>query len=159
MTWSYDPTTLSTNKTAQVRLLVGDTVSTSPQMQDEEIAFSLTQRGSVYGAAADICRALAAKLSREADTVDKDLRTMLSSKSKAYATRARELEVQAKARGGGLPYAGGISVSDKIIQELNLDRVNPSFQREMDTNYEPVAPIGNEGTPLITTTNDAGNNV
>ena len=159
MTWSYDLTTLSTNKMTQVRLMVGDTVSTSPQMQDEEIIFMLTQRGSAYGAAAEICRALSAKLSREADTVDKDLRTMLSSRAKAYASRARELEIQAKARGGGLPYAGGISINDKISQELNTDRVNPSFQREMDTNYVPVAPIGNEGTPLVTNTDDGADNV
>ena len=148
MTWSYDPTTLSTNKTAQVRFLIGDTVQTSPQMQDEEIAFALTQRGSPYGAAADVCRALAAKLSREADTVDKDLRTMLSSKASAYARRARDLEIQGKARGGAMPYAGGISIADKVQKELDLDRVAPDFNKNMDTNYEPVAPVGNEGTPL-----------
>ena len=159
MTWTYDPSTLSTNKTAQVRFMVGDTIPTAPQMQDEEIAFALTQRGSSYGAAADICRALAAKLSREADTVDKDLRTMLSNRATAYARRARDLEIQAKARGGAIPYAGGISIIDKITQELDPDRVPPSFNREMDTNYDPVAPVGNEGTPLPTLEGDTSDNV
>lgn len=157
MTWSYDLAALATNKKNQVRLLIGDTVATSPQMQDEEIAFALTQRGSIYGAAADICRALSAKLSREADTVDKDLRTMLSTRAKAYASRARDLEIQAKARGGAMPYAGGISIADKIQQETDLDRVQPDFSRGMDINYLPVAPVGNEGTPSTPASDDSDN--
>lgn len=147
MTWSYDPTGLAGSTTFQVRFLIGDTVPAAPQVQDEEIAFALTQRGSIYGAGALVCRGLSARLSREADTVDKDLRTTLSSRAKAYAARANELEVQASVRSGGLPYAGGISVSDKIQQELDLDRVPPAFTVDMDDNYLPVAPVGNEGTP------------
>lgn len=147
MTWSYNPATLETNKIAQVRYLVGDTIGTDPQVQDEEIAFALTQRASTYGAAAIVCRALASQLSRQADTVDKDLRTVLSSKAKAYSARAISYEVQANARGGGLPYAGGISIADKVNRELDLDRVPPAFTVDMDDNYLPVAPIGNEGTP------------
>ena len=159
MTWSYDPTTLDTNKTNQVRFLAGDTESTDPLVQNEEIVFALTQRNSIYGAAAIVCRTIAAKFSRQADTVDRDLRDTLSSKAKAYAMRANEYEVQAKARSGALPYAGGISIADKVQQELDLDRVPPSFNREMDTNYLPVAPVGNEGTPLPTEDNADEDNV
>jgi hypothetical protein len=115
---------------------------------DEEIAFALTQRNSIYGGAAMICLGISAKFSREADTVDRDLRTVLSAKSKAYAERARTYEMQASARSGAMPYAGGISIADKVAQELDLDRVPPGFAVNMDENYLPVAPIGNEGTPL-----------
>lgn len=159
MSWSYDPTTLATNKTNQVRFLIGDTVATDPQVQNEEIAFSLTQRSSVYGAAADTLRALAARLSREADTVDRDLRTMMSSRAKAYANRARELEIIGKARSGAVPYAGGISIADKIQQELDIDRVPPAFVVNMDENYLPVAPVGNEGTPFPFTSDDESDNI
>jgi hypothetical protein len=53
MTWTYTITDLSTSQKDQVRLLIGDTVQTDHQLQDEEIAYLLTQRSSVYGAAAD----------------------------------------------------------------------------------------------------------
>ena len=147
MTWTYDVSTLLTSKLMQVRFLVGDTVSTDPQMQDEEINFALTQRSSIYGAAADVCRALASKLSRQADTVDKDLRTTLSAKATAYSRRAMAYETKAIVRSGALPYAGGISVSDKIVNELDTDRVAPNFTIDMDDNYLPVPPVGEEGTP------------
>lgn len=159
MTWSYNPADIGTSTKDQVRFLVGDTEQTDPLVQDEEITFSLTQRNSIYGAAAIVCRTIAAKFSRLADTVDRDLRDALSSKAKAYGMRANEYEVIAKARSGGLPYAGGISIADKVQQELNLDRVPPSFNREMDTNYLPVAPVGNEGTPLPSIDSDTDDNV
>jgi len=159
MTWSYDPSTLATNTTNQVRFLVGDTEETDPLVQNEEIVFALSQRSSIYGAASIVCRTIAAKFSRLADTVDRDLRDALSSKAKAYAMRAQEYDTQAKGRSGVMPYAGGISIADKVAQELNLDRVPPSFNREMDTNYLPVAPVGNEGTPLPSIDSDTDDNV
>ena len=132
----------------QVRLLVGDTVSTDPQVQDEEITFLLKLRPSIWGAAAQVCRGLSARFSREADTVDKDLRTTLSAKARAYAMRAVDYETKAIARSGALPYAGGQSIADKVQNELNVDRVAPQFNIGMMDNYLPVAPVGNEGTPL-----------
>ena len=160
MTWAYDPTTLTTNKVAQVRYLVGDTISTEPQVQDEEISFALSQRTSIYGAGAIVCRSLSAQLSRQADTVDRDLRTTLSARASAYSKRAVALETMAVTRSGGLPYAGGISFIDKVQQELNTDRVPPQFTIDMDDNYLPVAPVGNEGTPLpIDGNDDSSDNV
>lgn len=148
MAWTYDLTQLATNKMTQVRYLVGDTLASDQQVQDEEINFALGQRPSVYGAAAVVCRSLASKLSRQADVVDKDLRTALSSRAKAYAARAIEYDATAKIRGGGLPYAGGLSISDKLLNEQNPDRVQPQYTLSMDDNYLPVPPAPNEGTPL-----------
>lgn len=147
MSWYYDPTSLATNKLMQVRYLVGDTLPLDPQVQDEEITFALSQRTSVYGAAAIVCRALSSQLSRQADTVDKDLRTTLSARATAYSRRAAAYEVQAMARSGAMPFAGGISVSDKVNREMDPDRVAPQFNLDMDENYTPVGPVGNEGTP------------
>jgi hypothetical protein len=157
MSWTYDPTQLGTSKMMQVRLLVGDTKPTDQQVQDEEINFALTQRANIYGAAAIICRSLSSQLSREADTVDKDLRTTLSQRATAYGKQAAAYEVKASVRGGGLPYAGGLSIADKIMNEANTDRVQPQFSIDMDDNYLPVAPVGNEGTPQPTTSNQTGN--
>jgi hypothetical protein len=43
-----------------------------------------------------------------------------------------------------MPYAGGISIADKQMQELDADRVPPGFQIGMDQNELPVAAAGNE---------------
>lgn len=147
MSWTYDPTQLQTSSKMQVRYLVGDTIAADQQVQDEEINFVLTQRPSIYGAAAMVCRSLASRLSRQADTVDKDLRTVLSARAKAYAARAVEYDTKATIRGGGKPYAGGLSISDKIQNEQDTDRVQPQYNISMDDNYLPVAPVPNEGTP------------
>jgi hypothetical protein len=157
MSWTYDPSQLETSKLMQVRYLVGDTKTTDQQVQDEEINFAIGQRPSIYGAAAMVCRSLASKLSREADTVDKDLRTVLSSRAKAYSIRASEYDVKASVRGGAMPYAGGISIADKIGNEADTDRVQPQFSIQMDDNYLPVAPVGNEGTPQPASDEDDGN--
>lgn len=140
-TYSGDPTT--TPKDA-VRFLVGDTVEADPQVMDPEITFALTQRASPYGAAAVICRALAARLAREADTVDKDIRTTLSQRSKAYLMMASDYEMQASFRSGASPYAGGISIADRSRQIGNTDRVQPNFNIGMTDNYIPDGIVGNE---------------
>lgn len=148
MSWTYDASQLASSAMMQVRFLVGDTIPADQQVQDEEIVFSLIQRPSIYGAAAIVCRTLASKLSRQADVVDKDLRTALSSRAKAYSARAIEYDNKATIRGGGFPYAGGLSIADKVRNEQNPDRVQPQFTTSMDDNYLPVAPVPNEGTPL-----------
>jgi hypothetical protein len=147
MAWTYSVSQLAATPLYQVRYLVGDTKITDQQVQDEEIAFALLQRPSIYAAAAMVCRSLSAQLSREADTVDKDLRTTLSARATAYARRATEYETKASVRGGSMPYAGGISIADKIMNEQDPDRVQPQFTQSMDDNYLPVAPAPNEGTP------------
>lgn len=149
MTWTYELDSLATDPATQVRRLVGDTDRNNQLVQDEEIAFALTQRPSIYGAAAIVCRFISANLSREADTVDQNLRTTYSQRATAFAKRARDYDVQASFRSGAMPYAGGISVADKIAAENDTDRVPPNFNIGMDDNYLPVAPAGNEGQPII----------
>jgi hypothetical protein len=94
-----------------------------------------------------VCRSLASQLSREADVVDKDLRT-------------------AAFRSGQGLFGPGFRVRDKAERpwrwhalrwraldrrqdpnEQNPDRMQPQFTINMDDNYLPVAPVGNEGTP------------
>lgn len=144
MTWTYDIAALATTPLYQVRFLIGDTLTADQQLQDEEINFSLAQRPSIYGAGADCCRALASKLSRQADSVEGNQRIMYSSRAKAYALKAGEYETKAAVRAGALPYAGGISAADKLLEELNADRVTPQFNLGMTDNFLPVGPVGNE---------------
>lgn len=145
MAWTYTLSALATSQLFQVRYLMGDTIQSDPQVQDEEIYFALTQRANVYGAAATVCRALASRLSRETDTVDKDLRDSISQKARAYSRMAVDYEQQASTRGGAMPYAGGISIADKQAQEANQDRVEPQFTLGMDDNLsDPVGPAGQQ---------------
>lgn len=142
MTWTYDIATLATNKVTQLRWLVGDILIKDPQMQDEELAFALSQRSSIYGAACDVCLALAAKLSREADSSQGPMRTAHSTRARAYAARAAQYEVMAFARSGGLPYSGGLSRADYEAIAADPDRIGPQFQIGMDENNLPVSPVG-----------------
>jgi hypothetical protein len=144
MTWSYSLTDLANTPKDQIRLLIGDTVSTDQQMQDEEILYHLTQRSTVWGAAAECCRTLQARYSRSVDQTAAGTSISYSQMAKAYGIKAAEFEAKAAAGGAGLPYAGGISVADKINQEQNSDRVEPQFQIGMDDDFYPIGPGGNE---------------
>jgi hypothetical protein len=64
--------------------------------------------------------------------------------AKAYTIKAVEFETKSTLSGAALPYAGGISLSDKEMQELNTDRALPQFTKGMTDNFLPVAPIGPE---------------
>jgi hypothetical protein len=142
--WTYYPTKLATSPKDQVRLLIGDTVSTDPQMQDEEINFYLTQRASVWGAAAECCQTLAARFARSVDQAVGTAKIAFSQMAANYARRAAVFNARAASMGGGLPYAGGISAADMLNQLNNPDRVEPSFTVGMTDNLLPVAPAGNE---------------
>ena len=145
MTWSYTLAAIATTPLYQVRLMIGDTVSSKPLLQDEEISFYITQDPSVWRAASRACRAIAGNFSRDADSVQGELKQVMSVRSKQYNSLAAQYANDAVARGGGLPYAGGISVFDKIQQELNPDRVEPQFNLGMDDNLVvPVGAVGNE---------------
>jgi hypothetical protein len=140
VTAGYDPTALATTPVYQVRALIGDTGNGSNDgggkwlLQDEEIAFALTLRPGIFGAAATLLRSLANRFSRDADSVQGDLRILYSSRAKAFSAQATLMEAQAAVRGGAMPYAGGITTGDKRRQEQNPDRVQPQFNVGMDDN-------------------------
>lgn len=150
MTWSYDlhnlqnPSDTVLGQKDQVRFILGDTNAKDPQLADEEILFTLSQRASIWGAAATCCESLAAKFSRLADTVEGTMRTLYSSLARSYHSRSKWLETKAAASGGFAGYSGGISWSDKFQEQVDPDRVEPEFAKGMTDNWIPVAPAGNE---------------
>jgi len=145
MTWSYNASLLLQGSAKDiVRLLIGDVVSTDQQMQDEEISYLASTRGTVYGAAAECCRSLANKYARSVDQQAGTSKTAYSQMSKAYAAAALRFENKAVLSGAALPYAGGISVSDKQLQDFNNDRVQPQFALGMTDNYLPEPSSGHE---------------
>ena len=140
MTWTYELTTITSTPKDVVRLLIGDTDSTAQLLQDEEISTFLSYRPSPYGAAADCCRSLAAKYAIQATTAAGDTKISYSDISKSFAARANALDQKAIIFGSAMPYAGGISVTDKQNQVEDADRVPTNFNIGMDDNRLPIGP-------------------
>jgi hypothetical protein len=128
MAWTYsgDP---SANARDAIRFLIGDTDTTDQLLSDEEIAWvnseaSGTSTGTtaLYDAAYRCCLTIASKLAREADKQIGDLSVSMSQRAKAYREQASSLkELSGREGGVPIPYAGGITISDKEIDEENSD--------------------------------------
>jgi len=150
MTWSYSQDQLN-KPLYRVRFLIGDTFCSEQQFQDEEINAAIGSRGTLYGACADLCRALATKYSRSVDfAVTGGGRASYSQLSKQYLRQALQFEAKAASSGAAAPYFAGTSEFDKFNQELDQDRVPPVFQKGMHDNSSPVPPIGIESQDVGT---------
>lgn len=143
MTATYtDP---SNSNSDAVRWLVGDTDVSDAALQDEEIAFALSQAGNdVYLAAAISARALAGKYATLIDTKFESVSSDYSGLRDNYYALATQLEKQSKkygTRGLGLPAAGGLTYSGIRANDLNDDRVQPKFKQDQFANppvgYDP----------------------
>lgn len=94
MTFTYNVASL-TSDLAQVRLEIGDTVSASALFQDEELNVFLADEGSVLGAAARACEALAARFARGYRFKTDDQEFDRSKLSAQYAEQAKCLRIRA----------------------------------------------------------------
>lgn len=143
--WTYDATQLATSMLMQVRRTIGDVNYNDKQVFDDEINFAIAQRpGSLYGASAETCRMIAANYSRQVDIGEGSQRQAYSQKARGYLAMARLFESRARIAGPGVPYAGGISVADKQVQEQNSDRVGPNFTIGMTDNQLIPGDVGPE---------------
>lgn len=129
MTWTYGNSP-NTNNTDAVRFLAGDVDTADQLVTNEEITYVLAQAPNNYLAAALVCDAIAAKYSRQADRIIGDLSLKSSQQSDQYAARAAQLRSQGSL-GAALPYAGGIRISDKDVDEEDTDLVRPAFRRDL----------------------------
>lgn len=146
--WTYDPTHLATTALFQLRWLIGDTLPKDPLLQDEELTWAITQRSSIYGAAADCCRSIAARLSREADATQGPATTHYSVRARNYRAQAGSYDVMAMARSAGLPYSGQISRTDYNNMVSDTDRMAPQFRLGLDENRYPGITPDNAMVPL-----------
>ena len=101
-------------------------------VQDEEITWLLTQEGSAWLAAAQVCDALAGRYTGKATsrTVG-ELSLSYTDRGATFTARAGELRRRAGLRGVA-PYSGGATVGDKEVLTGDTDRVQPAFARGMD---------------------------
>lgn len=133
MTWSYSGNPASSDKDA-VRFHVGDTNPSDPLVSDEEIAFALTQEPNVDLAAAYICEAIAAQLSRSVNRRVGDVSVNGSDLAKAYQNKANDLRSRANA--SALPSFGGRSISEKRNLDRDTNAVQPKFKIGQDDHPE-----------------------
>jgi hypothetical protein len=132
MTFTY--TTDFSNQRNRVRLLLGDTDSSAPLMQDEELAAFLAggQLGQAndYLAAVLAAQAVLAKFSH----VSVDMSAGGTSVSLSQrVTQLREMlpiwRAQAAVATTVAPFVGGVSIAAKQAREDDADRVQPAFTR------------------------------
>jgi hypothetical protein len=142
--WTYIPQQIATSSLYQVRRIIGDVLVGDQQLQDEEVSWIIGRYSTIYGAAAECCRSIAAQFARKVDTVQGELRIMYSAQTKRYMDMARDFE--ARGLRGVVPYSGGISVADKVNNAQDPDRVPPEFNKHQFDDLLPVGPVG-EQTP------------
>ena len=128
MAWTYSGDPASSARDA-IRFLIGDTDSSDQLLSDEEIAWVNTEASgtptgtiALYDAGSRCCLAIAAKLAREADKSIGDLSVSLSQRAAAYREQSATLKgLSAREGGVPVPYAGGITITDKDIDQENSD--------------------------------------
>ena len=141
MAWSYsgDPADSAIDA---IRFLVGDTDTNDQLLDDEEISWtnnqvtgSNTATTALYEVAYRCMIAIASKFSRLADQTVGDLKVDMHQKATNAREQAKLLYAQASREGNvPTPYAGGITVSGKQVDEDNSNIVHPYFSRGQWTN-------------------------
>lgn len=135
MSWTYDPSLLgdtnNSNRLHSVRLLIGDTESTDPQVEDEEVLFALAQNsGNIYDTGYFLCRILSAKYARLVDTaLDKGLSEKNDNLYKKYTLLSDSIKAMgrsAKAGIGGVS-GGGVRISAMVTANSDPDRLPSQF--------------------------------
>lgn len=94
-------------------------------LQDEEIDGALADLGDQYYAGARCARAIAATFMTRADKTVGKLRINASQPAAAFERLALQLEQEASMR--VTPYAGAMSVADKVANVEDTDQVLPQF--------------------------------
>lgn len=130
MTFTYtaDPQNVQLDA---MRLLIGDTDSTAPLLQDSECNYFLSLNSNTFLAASESCKAISAKFARLADTTVDSVSIKHSQKAKQYAELGENLERKVKIM-GALPFAGGISRQEIANNWNDNDLVKPSFSLGQD---------------------------
>ena len=133
ITASYDPNLAS--PLDEVRFALGDTIvtpATSALLSDEELTALLTANGDHVGRAAlAAAKSLVARFSRLMTLSVGDTSVSMGELAARYRELAADLQRGlARGTGGALPYAGGISRTDKASREDATDRVEPAFARQ-----------------------------
>ena len=133
MTWSYNPADLSTNEVDQIRVEIGDTDTNRQLLQNEEIAWAISQERNLWAAAARCCEMISRLQLSKADVrIGRAMQVAYTKMSEQYDGMARRLRM--KAMGTVVPYVGGMNVADKLALAGNSALVAPIFEKNMMEN-------------------------
>lgn len=145
MTWTYNTAGLASSPKDRVRLLIGDTDDSRQQLQDEEIAYVLTQQTSTTLAAAACCDLLAAKYSFLVNTENGSLRLSAAARHQHYIRLADRLRA-----GGAGEIPGDSTVHDaRIYVGGTSEAVKETITGDSDNILAPVK-IGQDDHPEAT---------
>lgn len=128
MTWSYtgDP---STDDKDAVRFLIGDTVESEKLVEDEEIAWAVTEWSDVYLAAASIADSVATQYAVEGSVSADGMSFSGTDVGKSFAARATQLrKMSGWRRQASEPYVGGISWAERVKSDQDTDLIQPHFR-------------------------------
>lgn len=140
MSWSYsgNPAASTLDK---VRFLIGDTDTTDQQFSNEEINAILADNGDEpYATAIVLIEGLIARYSRYISKSVGDLSISYGDRVKQYQSLLAGLRRRATLQ-LCKPYAGGISIADKQIDQADSDVVQPYFKvgmHDSDTSSDDV---------------------
>lgn len=135
MSFSYDEGLSDT--TSQVRFLIQDTNDARVMFQDTEIAWVLAQEANIYMAAAALCDTRVIKLGGTGGVKRKKVGDLDITYDIEFFER-RSAMLRARGSGHQIPYAGGISLSDKDRLKQDPDWAPPAMPRGALEN--PTAP-------------------
>ena len=128
MTWTYsgDPATSDLDK---VRFLVFDTDTNEQLINNEEIAWLLTEQTNVYMAAANAAEVIAAKFAKDITRNAVGLSASVGSRAQFYLELAEKLRAQiGTTNKHGEVFAGGLTISGKQALDDDTDAVQPAFK-------------------------------
>ena len=159
MAWTYDVTLLQSATAGfysgstlgvryQIRLLLQDVQTARQLLQDEEIDWFQTTEMNAYMAAAAACSSLVA---RAGNVKSKRIGDLSLGYDPQFYDGLR-LRLQARGMTYQLPYAGGLSIADKMSQQGNVDAVVPRFFLGLGDN--PGASQPSPGTQVSASINN-----
>ncbi len=132
MTWTYsgDP---RDSEVDAIRFLIGDVNTNDQLINDEEILYLISTEPTTLQRAIVAANTILLSFAMLIDKSVGDLKISASQRHKNYMAVIVMLEDRAGAS-AGLPFAGGISVTDKTAREGKSDRVKPAFKVDMNRN-------------------------
>jgi hypothetical protein len=111
----------------KVRFEIPDTTEDGRLLDDAEIVHALNEENGFVAAAARCCETIARRFAMQADIATGDVKITYSKQAENLSERAKDL--RKRVQGAGIPFAGGVSRTDKENRALDEDRVQGAFSR------------------------------
>jgi len=129
MAFTYQIAQLGTTPLYQLRLLLRDTVESGHRLEDEELAWVLSQAANLWLAAATAADLLLDRLETHGTVVSKSVDDLSISYDRSALLEQRRRWARLGA-GHQVPFCGGISVGEGQVLRDDTDWKHPAFASE-----------------------------